>query len=525
MPDERPIVAPQTGDSAPDLPPATLTHRDIVGVLSGVMLGMLLAGLDNSIVATALPTVARELDGVSHMSWIVSAYMLCATIATPIYGKLSDLYGRKRMLQTALVIFGAASVFSALAQTMPQLIAARAMQGLGGGGLIAMAQATVGDVLAPRERGKYQAYFAGVFATSGTAGPLLGGFFTDYLSWRFVFWINVPIVIVAWLLAQRALSKLEVRTSSREIDYGGAALLIVSVLSLMLVATWGGLEYRWTSPVILGLALCGLAFAALFVLRELVAREPILPPRMFRNREFSTLVSLAFLAPMMTGATIILMPLYLQLVSGASASRAGLFLMAMTAGMVTGSFISGRAVSLSGQYKLLPVIGFAVQGIAFTLLSNMTPDTPRGLVALFAALVGTGSGFTMSVVTVGAQNAIDPRDLGAGSATGSFFRNLGSAFGVAALTSLLLAQLATNLAAVPGIERLGPDPSLELLRGGAAVLDRLGPAAHVMIATAADNSFGFVFTAASFLAVLGFGLALSLRGLPLRKTPSGQLRR
>jgi EmrB/QacA subfamily drug resistance transporter len=507
----------------PSAVPSALTHHEILGILSGVMLGMFLAGLDNSIVATALPTIARDLDGVTHMSWIVSAYMLSSTVVTPIYGKLSDLYGRKRLLQTALVIFGVASLFCALAQTMSQLIAARALQGLGGGGLIAMAQATIGDVLAPRERGRYQAYFAGMFAISGTVGPVLGGLFTDYLSWRLVFWINLPFVIAAWLLAQRALRKLVVRASSRVIDYGGAVLLTISVVQLMLVATWGGVEFPWFSPTIVALAVSGLVFAVLFVLRELVAREPILPPRMFRNREFSLLMTLAFVAPMMTMATIVLMPLYLQLVTGASASRAGLFLMAMTGGMVTGSFVSGRVVAMSGRYKFLPVTGFALQGLAFTLLSAVTPETPRLLTALFAALVGLGSGFTMSVVTVGAQNAVDPRDLGAGSATGSFFRNLGSAFGVATLTSLLLAQLAANLTAVPGLGSLGDDPSLALLRSGGAVINTLEPAVRVAVAAAADNSFGFVFTTASGMAVVGFLVALTLRGLPLRNKPAGRI--
>lgn len=498
--------------------PAALSHREVVGVLSGVMLGMFLSGLDNSIVATALPTVARELDGVTHMSWIVSAYLLCSTVMTPIYGKLSDLYGRKRLLQTALGIFCVASVFCALAQTMPQLIVARALQGLGGGGLVSMAQATIGDVIAPRDRGRYQAYFAGVFASTGVAGPVLGGFFADYLSWRWMFWINVPICIAAWLLAQRALGKLVVRPSSRVIDYGGALLMAAGVSQLLLVATWGGVEFPWSSPVIVALTLSGLVFAALFVMRELVAREPILPPRMFANREFSLLVSMSFLNPMMIGGAVVLLPLYLQLVTGASASGAGLALTAMTTGMVAGSFVAGRVVSVYGHYRFLPLCGFAIEVVAFTLLAHMAPDTPRLLTAMYALMAGFGSGFIMSVVTVGAQNAVDPRDLGAGSAASAFLRNCGMAFGVAILTTLLLGRLAANLAAVPGLDQLGEDPSLTLLRSGGGVIATLDGATRSLVAGAAGNAFGFVFTVASGMAAAGLLLGASLRGLPLRKT-------
>ena len=451
------------------------------------------------------------------------AYQVCRTIATPIYGKLSDLYGRKRLLQTALAIFGIASILCALAQTMPQLIAARALQGLGGGGLIAMAHATIGDVLAPRDRGRYAGYFAGTFAVSGVMGPVLGGLFTDYLSWRYVFWINLPICLAAWLLAQRALSKLAVRATEREIDYGGAALLISAVVPLLLVASWGGVEVAWASPTIVGLALCGLAFAVLFVLRELAAREAILPPRMFWRREFSMLMCIGFVGPMMTGSTIVMLPLYFQLVTGASASRAGLFLMAMSGGMVVGSFVSGQVIARLGRYKYLPIVGFGLQMTAFSLLAGLSPETPRWMTALFAALVGFGSGTTMSVVTVGAQNAVDPGDLGAASAAGSFFRNLGAAFGVSLLTALLLAQLAANLAAVPGAASLGEDPALEMLRGGSAVIEHLGEAARAQAALAADRAFSTVFRVASFLAMLGVALALGLRGLPLRKTPAGRL--
>jgi EmrB/QacA subfamily drug resistance transporter len=308
-------------------PPATepaFSHREVLGILSGVLIGMFLAALDQTIVATALPTIARELNGAEHLSWIVAGYLLTSTASTPVYGKLSDLFGRRALFRFAIVLFVLASALCALAQSMPQLILARALQGLGGGGLITMAQATIADVISPRERGRYQGYISGVWAVASVGGPVLGGFFAEYLSWRWVFWINLPLGLAALGIAHLSLRRLPRQRLARPIDYPGAVLLVGAVTALLLVTSWAGVVAPWTSPTILGLALAGVALVALFIVQELRAAEPLLPPRLFRDRVVRIANIASFITSMaMFGATVFL-PVFLQVVMGISASRSGM---------------------------------------------------------------------------------------------------------------------------------------------------------------------------------------------------------
>jgi len=498
--------------------PVSFSHREILVILSGIMLGMLLAGLDQTIVATALPTIARELNGIEHMSWVVSAYLLASTAATPIYGKLSDLYGRKVMLQAALAFFLAASVLCALAATMTQLIVFRALQGLGGGGLIAMAHATIADVIAPRDRGRYQGYFSAVFAATSVGGPVLGGFFAQHLTWRWVFWINLPIGLAAILISNKALGKLATRRTQREIDYGGAALLVAAVTALLLVTTWGGVEFPWLSAPIIGMSLAGLVLLVVFGFRERLAREPILPLRLFRNAIFASSSLFSFLTSMAMFGAIVYLPLFMQLVGGDSASQSGLLLIPLTGAIVVGAYASGRIVSLTGRYKIFPCLGLVMASVALALLSLMTAQTPRLELCAYMALFGIGIGLVMPVAILSVQNAIELRDLGTGTAAVNFFRSMGGAFGVSLLGSVLLSELAVRIAAVPGHEALGPHPALDLLHGETGAIGTLSAATRALLVAGLERSFAVMFLAACALSVLAFLAALFLKELPLRTT-------
>lgn len=498
--------------------PVSFTHREILVIISGIMLGMALAGLDQTIVATALPTMAQELHGIEHMSWVVSAYLLTSTAATPLYGKLSDLYGRKVMLQTALAIFLFSSVLCALARTMPQLILFRALQGSGGGGLISMAHAIIGDVIAPRERGRYNGYFTSVFAFTSVAGPVLGGVFADHLSWRWVFWINLPIGIAALAISNRALSKLVTRRAVREIDYWGAVLLTVAVSELLLVTTWGGVEMPWTSPIIVGLVLTSLALLVVFFFRERLAREPILPLRLFKISVVTVACLASFLIVMMMFGAIVYLPLFLQLVSGDSASVSGFQLIPLTAATTAGAFVAGRLITHIGRYRIVPCVGLPLTAIAFALFSTMDASTPHLLSGSYMILLGVGIGSTMPVMVVAVQNAVELRDLGVGSSMVNFFRSMGGSFGVALLGTVLLSQLDARISSVPGHERLGPHPALDLLHGNASGIAKLPAATQALLVSTVEHSFHVLFLVALGISLLSVVAAFYLKDLPLRTT-------
>lgn len=504
-----------------DIGQPAFSHREKVVIFLGLMLGMFLAALEQTIVATALPGIAADLKSVEHLSWVVSAYLLTSTAATPIYGKLSDLYGRKLMLQIAIGIFLATSLLCGLAQSMTELVVYRALQGLGGGGLLAMAHATIADVVTPRERGRYQAYIASTFAAASVAGPVLGGLFTEHLSWHWIFWINLPFGLAALLVAQKTLRRLQVKRLRHHIDYAGAVLIVSAVCCVLLVTTMGGNDFAWTSPVILGLAAAALALFGLAVWQERRAPEAILPPRLFRNSNYVITMSSSLLLAMIMMGGLVFMPLLLQLVYQMSAGDSGLMLIPLTCTSVMGAITAGQLVARTGRYKRFPVLGMMFVLAAMLLLATVTAATPLWLAGIYMGLSGYGIGLFMPVMLISVQNSVEPRDLGVGTASVSFFRSMGGAFGVALFSAVLIARLDQLIAALPGHAVLGAEPAVQLLRAGPTALAGVPAALRGGVAAALTDAFHTVFWLGAGIAALALGIILLLRETPLRADPVG----
>ncbi|MDE2229884.1 MAG: MFS transporter [Alphaproteobacteria bacterium] len=490
--------------------PPPFTHREILEVLSGALIGLLLAALDQTVVVTALPAIADELNGLQHLSWIVTAYLLTSTASTPIYGKLSDLYGRRRLIVIGIGIFVAASAFCALAQSMGQLIAARALQGIGGGGLISMAQAIIADVIAPRERGRYQVYMSGIWALASVGGPVLGGVFVEYLSWRWVFWINLPIGALGLVLCWRALKRLPVRGGYPRIDYLGAAILIPGVVALLLVASWGGVEFPWTSAPILGLAAAGILLLVAFALQEMRAPEPLLPPRLLLDPVILMANLIGFVVSAGMFGAVVLLPVFLQLVLGRGAGDTGLLLIPLMGGTVLGAYPTGQWMRITGRYKKAPLLTLSGAVIAFVVLVFAGSTTPPWLVAIFIGLLGIGIGGAMPATLVAAQNAAEARDIGAATASVAFFRSLGGSFGAAFLWSVLLAALDSRLAQAGAGGMAG-----ELLRSGAAAT-AIDPALRAALPGALLHGFRLAFAFGAAIMAASLALTLLWKEIPLR---------
>jgi EmrB/QacA subfamily drug resistance transporter len=491
-----------------------LSHRQILVVFSGLLMGMLLAALDATIVATALPTIVGDLGGLEHLSWVVTAYLLTSTASTPLYGKLSDLFGRKLMFQSAITIFVAGSVLSGASQNMTELIAFRAVQGIGAGGLMAMAMAIIGDIVSPRERGRYQGYTGAVFAAASVAGPLLGGFFVDRLSWRWVFYINVPIGIAALVVTSSVLRLPFVRRP-HAIDYLGSALLVAAVSSLLLVAVWGGNDYAWGSSVIIGLGLVGVALVGFFVLQERHAAEPVLPLRLFRNAIFSVTSGAAFIVGVTMYGVLIFVPLYLQVVNGATPTKSGLLLTPLMLGLIVGSVGSGRLITRWGRYKVFPIAGTAIMTFGLYLLSTFDAHTSRLTQSLYMTVIGLGIGLVMQVLVLAVQNAVDHRDLGTATSANSFFRSMGGAFGVAIFGSIFNNRLTAYLADLlpPGVHL---DPTA--IQGGPEALKALPEQVRVVVIDAFAQALHVAFLWGIPLAAIGFVVVLFLREEPLQES-------
>ena len=486
-------------------PDQDTSRRELRMVLTGLMLALTLAALDQNIVATALPRITGELGGLQHLSWVVTAFMVASTVSAPIYGRLSDLYGRKPAFVVSIAVFLLGSVLCALAGDLLQLIGFRALQGLGAGGLIVLAQTVIGDLVSPRERGRYQGLFAAVFAACSVAGPLLGGLITQYASWRWIFYVNLPVGAVALTLIAIGLRP-HPPGPAPHLDLAGAALLVAGTCCLLLLLSWGGSDYAWTSAPILGLGVAAVLCSAMFVAIERRATQPIMPPDLFGNKVFVVGAAVIALAAMALFAAVVFLPLMFQLLMGASPAHAGLLIAPMMGGVIIASFTGGRLVSRTGRYKLLPVLGLLAATVSYGLLA-WASSADIGPLPIEAILVvmGFGIGFVMPTLTTAIQNAVDRRELGGATAAAAFFRSLGGALGVA----LSGAVLASHLKGLP----IGTQASQ-----GVARIAGLPEAQRALILDAYRAGLGGAFAAGAVIAALGFVMVLFLPELPLRET-------
>jgi EmrB/QacA subfamily drug resistance transporter len=488
-------------------------------VISALMLAMLLAALDQTIVSTALPRIASDLHGLSKYSWVATAYLLTSAVATPLYGKISDMFGRKRIFQIAISIFLIGSILCGAAQSMNQLIVFRGLQGIGAGGLMVLAMAIVGDLVPPRQRGRYQGYFGAVFAVSSVVGPLLGGFFADASSilgitgWRWIFYINLPIGILA-LSAIAARLHLPVKRSPHKVDFAGAALLATSVVTLLLATVWGGVDYPWGSPQIIGLFSAAVVSALLFIWREHYAKEPIIPMKLFRNSVFGVSSLLSFLIGIVMFGALIFLPQYQQLVRGDSATKSGLMLLPLVAGLMASSVTSGRLISKFGHYRPFPIVGTALVTFAFFLFSHITVDTSRVLLGLWMVILGMGIGMVMPVLTLAVQNAVERKDLGTATSSVVFFRTIGSALGAAIFGAILLNRLTHHITETVG-GATGASAAKGLSRSAATLHTLPADVLHKVL-TAFAASFHDVFLVGIPFAIGAFVVALFLKETPLR---------
>jgi EmrB/QacA subfamily drug resistance transporter len=494
-----------------------LAHREVMIVLPGLLLAILLAMLDNLIVSTALPRIVGDLGGVAHLSWVVTAYILASTITTPFYGKLGDMYGRKKFFVAGIIIFLIGSALSGLSQTMAELIAFRALQGLGAGGLMVGAMATLGDIVAPRERGKYMSYMMVVMMLATIGGPLLGGFITTNFSWRWIFYINIPVGGAA-LVYLMATLHVPTKKVSHKIDYLGGSLLAVAATSLILLATWGGTEYRWGSGQIIGLGLLTVAATAGFLLTETRAAEPMLPLHVFRNKNFSVTMALTFLTGLAMFGALTFLPLYQQTVQGASPTLSGLMLTPMMLGVTVTSIVAGQVTTRTGRYKIFPILGGAIMGLGMYLLTGLGVDTTKTTSALYYVVLGLGMGFLMQMVSLIAQNSVQQKDMGVASSARMFFQQIGGSLGVAAFGAVFARRLTQSLAAAAGT---GVHISASGGQLDPATVDKLPTVVKHDVFVAIAHAVQGVFIWALPAAVLIFVLALLIKEVPLRgRTPA-----
>jgi EmrB/QacA subfamily drug resistance transporter len=484
-------------------------------VFGGLLLVMFLAALDQTIVATALPTIVGDLGGLDHISWVVTAYLLAQTVVTPLYGKLGDLYGRKIVLQCALIIFLAGSALCGLSQSLDELIAFRALQGLGGGGLMVSAQAAIGDVVPPRERGRYTGLFGGVFGLASVAGPLLGGFLTSNLSWRWIFYVNLPLGVLALFVLAATLPTVSERVH-HTIDYLGTVLLGAGLSAIVLAASLGGTSDPWGSAPIVGLGVGGLVLLAAFLVVERHAREPILPPRLLRNRVFAVTSAVGFVVGFALFGAVTYLPLFLQVVKGASPTGSGLQLLPLMGGLLITSIVSGQVITRTGRYKVFPIAGTAVMTLGLYLLSTMDSQSSLGLIFVFMFVLGLGLGMVMQVLVLAVQNAVEYSDLGVATSGATLFRSIGGSLGTATLGAIFSNRLSEELkSALPAGAAAHAGTGGEV---DPAQIARLPPALHAGYLHAFATSLSSVFLAASGFAVVGFALSWFIRELRLRET-------
>jgi EmrB/QacA subfamily drug resistance transporter len=511
------------------------THKEIMLILSGLMTGMLLAALDQTIVSSALKSIVEDFNGLEHYTWVVTAYLLTSTASTPLYGKISDLYGRRIVFQFAILTFLLGSLLAGASTNMTQLILTRALQGLGGGGLMALTFVIIGDIVAPRERGRYQGYFGAVWGLSSVAGPLLGGFFSGQekilgiTGWRWIFYINIPFGIAALIITSAVLHIPKVKRE-HSIDYVGALLMVSAVSSILLCVSIYGPSRGWSDPLSVLTLSAGIILAALFLRWEARATEPILPLYLFKNHTFNITSILGFIIGAGMFGALIMLPLYLQVVKGDSPSSAGLKLIPLMLGIVFTSIFSGKYITKHGKYKRFPVIGTVIMTVGLVFMTTLSIDTPYWKLSIFAAMIGGGLGLSMQTMVIALQNSIDFKDMGVATTSNTFFRSLGSVFGAAVFGSILtnrldhylkqdFAQLASsNPAAVQGF-----DPNvLQSVTSNTSVLSTLPAVIQNTVLQSFVNSFHVVFMVAAPVTAVGFLVAVMLHEKPLRTSEQYQ---
>jgi EmrB/QacA subfamily drug resistance transporter len=481
-------------------------------IFVAVLLGMLLAALDQTIVATALPTVVADLGGAGHQSWVVTSYLLASTIATAIVGKLGDLFGRKAVFQASVLFFLGGSVLCGMAGSMTMLVASRALQGIGGGAIMVTAMAVIGEVIPLRERGRYQGALGAVFGVTTVIGPLLGGFFTDHLTWRWAFWINVPVALVVLAVGAVAIPPLAKAAKRVVIDYAGILFVGLGASGLTLATSWGGGTYAWSSPMIIGLFAASAAALAVFVWVETRVAEPILPIRLFASPVFTVCCILGFVVGFAMLGALTFLPTFMQFVDGVSATTSGLRTLPMVAGMLITSIGSGNIVGRTGRYKVFPVAGTAIMAVAFVLLSQMDAATPTWQQSLYLFVLGTGIGLCMQVLILVVQNTSSFADLGVATSGVTFFRTIGSSFGAAIFGSLFANFLAGRIG--PALAASGAPPRAAQ---SPQALHALSPQMAAPIIDAYADSLGKVFLCAVPVAVVGFVVSLFLKEVRLRE--------
>jgi EmrB/QacA subfamily drug resistance transporter len=495
-----------------ELPATGLGDRRLGLAFGGLLVAMFIGALDQTIMATALPTIAGQLGGLTEISWVVTAYVLAAAASTPLWGKGSDLFGRKRLIAAAILVFIGFSALSGTAQRIGWLIAFRALQGIGAGGVMTLATAGVADLVPPRERGRYQGYIQLTFLLASLAGPLLGGLFVDQLSWRWAFYVNVPIGAAALLVTGLGM-RLHTPHIRARIDYWGAALLTVGVVSLTLVASWGGSEYPWRSAQIISLAVVSVVTLTAFVFAERRAVEPILPPRLFRNRNFTVAQILSFLVGAAMFGAVNFLPQYMQDVQGASATASGLLLLPLMFGMLIVMLAIGQLILRNGRYRIYPILGGAVLTAGMLLLTTLKVDTSTFVSSSLTLVAGLGMGFLMQNTTLITQNSVEMRDMGAASGSVTLFRTLGGSLGIALLGSIFTSRLKDEVS-----QRLGPGAGDRLASSHVppSLLHRLPVPVRDAFEAGVTSGLHGTLIGGAVLAAIGFGVAFLIREVPLR---------
>ncbi|MFE4673688.1 DHA2 family efflux MFS transporter permease subunit [Streptomyces sp. NPDC056723] len=489
--------------------------RSVMVSIGALLLGMLLAALDQTIVSTALPTIVSDLGGLEHLSWVVTAYLLASTAATPLWGKLGDQYGRKKLFQIAIVIFLISSALCGMAQNMPQLIGFRALQGVGGGGLMVLSMAIVGDIVPPRDRGRYQGLFGAVFGATSVLGPLLGGLFTEHLSWRWVFYINLPIGVVALAVIATTLH-IPVRSAKHTIDYLGTFLIASVATCLVLVASLGGTTWDWDSAQIIGLAVLGVVLAVVFVQVERRAAEPVLPLKLFRIRTFTLSAVISFVVGFAMFGAMTYLPTFLQVVHGVSPTMSGVHMLPMVIGLLLSSTASGQIVSRTGRWKVFPIVGTGVTAIGLLLLHQLDENSSTGEMSAYFFVFGLGLGLVMQVLVLIVQNAVSYEDLGVATSGATFFRSIGASFGVAIFGTVFASRLGDKLTDALAGRSLPPGIDVNALQSDPRGIGELPPVARGPVLHAFASSITDVFLYAAPVALVAFVLAWFLREDKLR---------